>query len=190
MLVAVQKNSKKRIKAAAYPTSHAIRAEFPLGDLICPFCDQTVFVRERKGFIRHFVHTVNCKSKIARHPESPEHEQGKYELAKFLSQQIKDDPNQCAKVEVEYRLEKCGEHGRVADVALIYDNGNLLICECQLSKITSNELQKRTLDYYAIGADVLWFLGNDADTPDNRSWLRSMFGSVGTINFVYTNTNS
>jgi competence protein CoiA len=105
-----------------------------------------------------------------------------------LKQQIEGDSSQCARVEVEYSLVKCGEHGRVADVALVYDNGNLLICECQLAKITSNELEKRTLDYYSIGADVLWFLGKEADTPENRNWLRKMFGSVGRIDFTYTDS--
>jgi competence protein CoiA len=189
MLVAIHKDSGERIKAASYKTSHAIRSQFPLGSLICPLCDDIVFARERKGVILHFVHIHPCNSTIGRHSESPEHEQGKYELAKFLSQQIKDDPSQCAKVEVEYRLPECGENGRVADVALVYDNGNLLICECQLSKITLYELEQRTRDYYAIGADVLWFLGRDANTSDNRDWLRSMFGSVGTLDFTYTNTN-
>ncbi len=186
MLVAIHKKSEQRVKAIEYDTAHSLRSKFAPGELVCPFCDEMVFPRERKGFVLHFVHRHPCTSNIARHPESPEHEQGKYELAKFLRQQIKDDPSQCAKVEVEYRLAECGEHGRVADVALVYDNGNLLICECQLSKITSNELEQRTHDYYAIGADVLWFLGKEADTSENRSWLRSMFGSVGSLEFVYT----
>jgi competence CoiA-like predicted nuclease len=188
MLIAIHKKSGERVNAAKYGTGHAIRSEFPPGDLICPFCDEMVFPRERNGFILHFVHRCPCTSTIARHPESPEHEQGKLKIAQFLQQQIKDDPSKCAKVEVEYRLAECGEHGRVADVALVYDNGNLLICECQLSTITSNELEQRTRDYYAIGADVLWFLGGDANTPENRTWLRSMFGSVGTLDFVYTNS--
>jgi competence CoiA-like predicted nuclease len=189
MLVAIQKNSRERIKAAHYKTSHAIRSEFANGELICPLCDEIVFARERKGFVLHFAHTHSCSSTIDRHPESPEHEQGKLRIAQFLQQQIGDDLSKCA-IEVEYRLPDCGKNGRVADVALVYDNGNLLICECQLSKITSNELEQRTRDYYAIGADVLWFLGRAANTSENRDWIRSMFGSVGTLDFVYTNTNS
>ncbi len=188
MLVAINKNSRERVKAIEHKTGHALRSKFSCGDLICPFCDGIVFARDRPGFVLHFVHSHPCTSNIDRHPESPEHEQGKLKIAEFLNQQIKDDPSQCAKVEVEYRLSECGEHGRVADVALVYDNGNLLICECQLSKITSNELEKRTLDYYSIGADVVWFLGKDADTPENRNWLRSMFGSVGRLDFVYTSS--
>ncbi|AFY93081.1 competence protein CoiA [Chamaesiphon minutus] len=188
MLVAIDKKSAERIKAVGYKTAHAIRSKFPLGELVCPFCDEIVFPRERQGFVLHFVHQHPCTSNIARHPESPEHEQGKFELARFLSQQIKDHPNESAKIEVEYRLSKCGENGRVADVALVYQNGNLLICECQLAKITLDELEQRTRDYYAIGADVLWFLGKDADTLENRTWLRSMFGSVGSLQFIYTSS--
>ena len=40
----------------------------------------------------------------------------------------------------------------------------------------------------AVLDDVLWFLGGDANTPENRTWLRSMFGSVGTLDFVYTDS--
>jgi competence CoiA-like predicted nuclease len=188
MLVAIHKNSGDRVQASDYDTAHAIRSKFPLGELICPFCEQMVFVRDRPGFVLHFAHSHLCTSKIGYHPESEDHEQGKSELVKFLKQQIEGDSSQCARVEVEYSLVKCGEHGRVADVALVYDNGNLLICECQLAKITSNELEKRTLDYYSIGADVLWFLGKEADTPENRNWLRKMFGSVGRIDFTYTDS--
>jgi competence CoiA-like predicted nuclease len=188
MLVAIHKNSGERIKAIEHKTGHAIRSKFPKGELICPLCNEMVFARERKGFVLHFVHRNFCSSTIDRHSESPEHEQGKYELAKFLSKQIKDDSSQCARIEVEYRLPDCGENGRIADVALVYDNGNLLICECQLSKITFNELEQRTRDYYAIGADVLWFLGGYANTAENRTWIRSRFGSVGTLDFVYTDS--
>jgi len=188
MLIAIDKKSGKRVKAYHHKTGHAIRSKFPLGELTCPFCEEVVFPRERQGFVLHFAHCHLCSSTISRHPESPEHEQGKFELAKFLQQQIKDDPKQCAKVEVEHQLPKCGEHGRVADVALVYENGNLLICECQLSKITTNELEKRTRDYYSVGADVIWFLGGEADTSENRTWLCSMFGSVGRLDFVYANS--
>ncbi len=187
MLIAIHKNSGERIKAADYKTVHDLRSEFALGELICPFCDGGVFPRSRSGFILHFVHRSPCTSTIGRHPESPEHEQGKLRIAHFLQQQIKDNPGS-AKIEVEYPLTECGEHGRVADVALVYNNGNMLIGECQLSKITSNELEKRTLDYYAIGADVIWFLGKDANTNDNRTWLRSMFGSVAILEFDYTSS--
>jgi competence protein CoiA len=109
MLIAIHKQSGEKVKAAKYATGHTIRSQFPLGELICPFCEEVVFARERKGFVLHFVHRHPCTSTIDRHPESPEHEQGKFEIAKFLQQQIKDDPNKCAKVEVEYRLPECGE---------------------------------------------------------------------------------
>lgn len=184
MLVAVDE-AGERVVAARYRSAHELRSKYPLGSLRCPLCKQGVFPREREGFARHFVHQRVCTSNVPRHPESPEHEEGKMRLAKYLQEQIKDDPEKAVKIEVEYYLPNCGEQGRVADVALVYPNGNLLIAECQLSQITSNELEQRTRDYYAIGADVLWFLGGKADTRENRSWLRSMFGAVGRIEFTY-----
>lgn len=188
MLTAINKQTGEKIKAVQYGTGHALRSQFSLGDLVCPFCDEIVFPRERKGFVLHFVHRHPCTSTLDRHPESPEHEQGKLELAKFLRQQIQDDPQKVATIEVEYRMPECGQNGRVADVALVYENKNLLICECQLAKITTDELEQRTKDYYAAGADVLWFLGGEADTTENRAWLRSMFGSVGRLKFSYQDT--
>lgn len=185
MLTAKDKETQEKVVAARHKSGHELRSKYPLGRLICPFCDETVFPRERKGCVLHFVHRSTCTSKLDRHPESSEHEQGKFSLAKYLKQQIQDDANTNSKIEVEYPLPECGENGRIADVALIYENGNLLICECQLSKITPHELEKRTHDYISIGADVLWFIGKDADTPENRAWLRSIFGSVGRIEFNY-----
>ncbi len=184
MLIALDKDGNQ-VKAAMYKSAHEIRSHYPLGSLRCRFCEQTLFPRERKGFILHFVHQHPCTSSVARHPESPEHEQGKLQLARYLNEQIKGDDQPTAKVEVEYHLPQCGEHGRVADVALVYENGNLLIAECQLSRITPDELEQRTRDYHSIGADVLWFLGGNADTTENGAWLRAVFGAVGRIEFTY-----
>lgn len=186
MLVALHKESQKRITAARYESIHELRKEFGLGELVCPCCEQTVFPRERDGFIRHFVHTNSCTSDMARHPESPMHEQGKLALVRYLQRQVDITETEKAKIEVEHRLPHCGANGRVADVALVYDNNNLLICECQLSSITVNELEQRTRDYYSIGADVLWFLGNEADTSSNQKWLKSMFGAYGRVEFTFS----
>jgi competence CoiA-like predicted nuclease len=186
MLVAKVRGTGDRIFAASHPSGHSLRSTYPLGNLICPHCDQVVFPRERQGFVLHFVHQHPCTSSIERHPESPEHEQGKAELVKYLRTQIQGDTNKTAKIEVEHRLPQCGENGRIADVALVYENGNILICECQLARITVDELERRTRDYYSIGADVIWFLGGEADTTENRTWLRSVFGAVGKLDFTYT----
>lgn len=185
MLIANHKVTGNRVVAAYHKSAHELRSKYPSGDLVCPYCQGVMFPGQREGFVLHFVHRGTCDSLVARHPESPEHEEGKFVLAKYLREQIKEDKNPTAKIEVEHHLPQCGENGRIADVALVYDNGNLLICECQLARITSYELEQRTRDYISIGADVLWFLGGEADTSENRAWLRSVFGSVGRIEFSY-----
>jgi competence CoiA-like predicted nuclease len=185
MLIAKYKITGERVKAAYYKSAHELRSKYSLGDLVCPYCEGVMFPRYREGFILHFVHRGNCESPVDRHPESMEHEEGKLVLAKYLKEKIKEDNDPTAKIEVEYHLPECGENGRIADVALIYDNGNLVVCECQLAKITPHELEQRTREYLSIGADVLWFLGGEADTSENRAWLRSVFGSVGRIEFSY-----
>lgn len=184
MLIAIDKD-KNRVKAISYKSSHEIRLQYPLGALKCQFCEQTLFPRERKGFVLHFVHQHPCTSMAAKHPESPEHEEGKLQLVKMFHEQFKTDPTTPVTVEVEHYLPHCGQYGRVADVALVYKNGNLLIAECQLFRTTPDELEQRTRDYQAIEADVLWFLGKEADTPENRAWLRQVFGAVGRISFSY-----
>ncbi|MEL7503702.1 MAG: competence protein CoiA family protein [Cyanobacteria bacterium J06554_6] len=185
MLTALNKDTNKKVVAARHKSAHELRKKYPLGSLVCPYCHEVLFPRAREGFILHFVHRSACTSSIGRHPESVEHEQGKFVLARYLEQQLKDDESNHAKIEVEYPLTDCGENGRVADVALVYENGNLLICECQLARITPHELEQRTQDYLSVGADVLGFIGKDADTSENRTWLRSIFGSVGRIEFKY-----
>lgn len=188
MLVATHKPSGERISAFEFNSGHELRTAFPPGELICHHCNGEVFPCERKGFVLHFVHRNPDGCTFARHSESPEHEQGKYELAKYLKQEIKDDPHQVARIEIEYPLPHCGKNGRIADAALVYDNGNLLICECQLAKITPDELERRTRDYHAIGADVIWFLGGKAYTEENRDWLQATFGAVGVLAFDYKPT--
>ncbi|MCY6494312.1 competence protein CoiA family protein [Leptolyngbya sp. GGD] len=81
---------------------HELRSKYPLGSLRCPLCKQGVFPREREGFARHFVDQRVCSSNVPRHPESPEHEEGKMRLAKYLQEQIKDDPEKAVEIEVEY----------------------------------------------------------------------------------------
>lgn len=185
MLTARNSETNEKVEAASHKSAHELRLKYPLGSLICPFCNEVVFPRKRKGFVLHFVHRSTCTCSFDHHPESSEHEQGKVLLARYLKQQSQEYDNKSVKIEVEYPLPQCGQNGRIADVALIYENGNLLICECQLSKITPYELEQRTRDYISIGADVMWFLGKEADTSENRAWIRSVFGSVGRIEFDY-----
>ena len=54
MLVAIHKKSEQRVKAIEYDTAHALRSKFPPEELVCPFCEEMVFPRERKGFVLHF----------------------------------------------------------------------------------------------------------------------------------------
>jgi competence CoiA-like predicted nuclease len=185
MLIAKHKITGERIVAARHESAHELRSKYSFGDLVCLHCEGVMFPRSREGFVLHFVHRGTCESPVDRHPESLEHEEGKFVLAKYLQERIKEDENPIAKIEVEHPLPECGENGRIADVALVYDNGNLVVCECQLARITPHELEQRTRDYLSIGADVLWFLGGEADTSENRAWLRSVFGSVGRIEFNY-----
>jgi competence CoiA-like predicted nuclease len=125
---------------------------------------------------------------MGHHPESLEHIQGKFQIAYELNQQFKTEGLQTGKdvfIELEYPLPDIGEHGRQADVMVLFENGHKLAYECQLASITTDQLAKRSGDYQAAGIDVYWYLGGKADSQTNRDWLSRNLGGYGLIDFEY-----
>jgi competence CoiA-like predicted nuclease len=162
----------KRICALDFKDAHEIRAKYNQDTLTCPFCNIFVHPRQREGYLTHFVHKSLCSTKLAYHPESPEHLLGKEVLFKHLKEQVKEYD---VEVQIEYPIPEAGENGRIADVAAIYKTGYVLIYECQLSAITTDKLEQRTIDYEKEGCEVVWWFGKSADTEANRNWARSRY---------------
>ena len=182
-LTALHRPSGKRLISRDFGDSGEINKQFSKGDLVCPFCEIVMFPRGgiSKHCTLHFVHTSECATKMGHHPESPEHLAGKLALAEYLKAEV--SPYSEVEIIVEYPIPKAGENGRIADVVAIFPSGWLIIYECQLSPITPEALEKRTKDYERVGADVIWFLGGKANTPQNRDWCIEYFGNCFFIDF-------
>lgn len=105
---------------------------------------------------------------------------GKVVLAKYLEKQTR---KYGAQIVIEYPIPQIGEHGRIADVAALYPNGYVLIYECQLASITTNELERRTNDYEEAGFDVEWWFGKAADIPANNNWAMSKYSATQKLQF-------
>lgn len=176
---------EKRISSLSFTSGHEIRCKYPLGSLTCPWCGGVVFPRDRMDFLLHFVHKTECTATIEHHPESLEHLLGKEFLAKRLSSELQQTPliKDCS-IEIEYPVFSAGKHGRVADVAAIYPSGYLLIYECQLSPITTNELEQRTHDYKTAGGDTVWFFGLESATSQVTDWAIAHQGFVDVFDFT------
>jgi competence CoiA-like predicted nuclease len=159
-----------RICTLDFKDAHEIRSKYSKGTLTCPFCKQLVHIRQREGYLTHFVHNSPCSTKLEHHPESIEHSLGKEVLSKHLKEQLK---NYEVDVQIEYPIPEAGANGRIADVAAIYKTGYVLIYECQLAAITTDKLEQRTTDYEREGCDVIWWFGKAADTEANHNWAKS-----------------
>ena len=155
------------------------RGEIDKNRLVCKFCEQQMFIRQGFTRERHFYHYKKCTSKLNHHPESAEHEMGKHLISLHIVQNWKEYGN--VKIELEYPLP---EINRIADIALIFPSGWVVVHEIQLSSITSESLHERTKDYHSIGIDTFWWLGNRADTYTNRVWCIKKFGF--SLNLDYT----
>ena len=124
-----------------------------------PDCDEPVFVVSSSLKSRlHFRHRKPVQTAYATHPESMEHRLGKLEIAKFFKDEM-DRHSYGGRIVFEYPIES---RKRIADVAVIYENGRIQIGECQLAPITPESIYERTADYCEQGMDVVWFLGKEA----------------------------
>ena len=172
--------SGNRVYSIDFDSAHEIRDTYKSGSLQCRFCDETVFPRQRGNSIVHFFHKRKCSTQLEHHPESIEHLMGKAALADHLGKQTRKYNTQ---IVIEYPIPQVGEHGRIADVAALYPNGYVLIYECQLASITTNELERRTNDYEEAGFDIEWWFGKAADIQANNNWAMSKYSATQKLQF-------
>ncbi len=152
-------------------------------DILCKLCDSEMFIRGGKGrrTVSHFVHYNNapCKNNDFNLREDQKNESGEHLFAKnWLYSMLKKKFQETiyeVSLEMEYIIKENGTY-RVADVAAIFKNGWIVAYEIQLSKITLEDLENRTLAYNNCGIDVVWFFGINADRPENHSWCKRNVG--------------
>lgn len=175
--VAKNKNTGDRVCILDYKNP---RLELIKGELVCPYCDSEMIIKDGLHRLKHFAHKPNspCSSDYARHPESQEHFFFKRLLAAELGKEFEEYLN--AKAQLEYPIP---EVKRIADIVFEFPNGWLVAHEIQLSSITTKELEERTNDYRNAGVDVIWWLGKSANTETNRAWLIENFGECYTLHW-------
>lgn len=154
------------------------RAEIEKTRLVCRFCEKPLMIKQGVIRIKHFAHIATCTTTMQRHPESIEHNLGKELLAEHVKKYWREYSN--VRVEFEYILP---EIGRIADIAMIFPSGWIVVHEVQLAAITNEELNKRTEDYASIGVDCVWWLGKSADTRNNQEWCIYKFGYSLSIDY-------
>lgn len=134
-------------------------------EFLCQLCQEPMILKA--GLVRrpHFAHKAQCSSDYEHHPESPMHRASKLALMKNLPQLFSEFTRATPMQEVVMP-----EIKRVADVVFVFPNGWRMVHEVQLSWTNPRELEKRTRDYESIGCDVIWWLGRDALTKENREW--------------------
>lgn len=139
--------------------------------LCCKFCEGRISIRQGLSRCNHFYHLSACTSDFARHPESIQHNYGK----QLVAEHVKQYWEEFSLVDIKYEF-ALPEIKRIADVAMIFPSGWIVVHEIQLASITIENLQKRTDDYQSIGIDTFWWLGKSADSTANRKWCIEKFG--------------
>lgn len=166
-LVAIDSVSRQRQVSIEYADKKSFKQAFDGKSLVCPECGDTLIPRYRDNFIPHFVHKSREDKEKCQYGkgETLRHLIGKA----FLYQQLQRDyPN--ALVALEYRFENIN---RRADVAAFLDDGTTVIAECQISRVSPEDLEQRTSDYVSIGATVIWAFSPAAATETCRRYIKN-----------------
>lgn len=146
--------------------------------LCCKFCNGRVSIKQGLLRAKHFFHINICTSDFERHPESPQHNLGKEIIANHIK--INWEEYGSAVVKFEYIVP---EIKRIADIAMIFPSGWIVVHEIQLAPITNEQLENRTNDYRKLGIDTIWWLGKSADTKANQEWSIDRFGFSLSIDY-------
>jgi competence protein CoiA len=155
------------------------RIELKKDEYICQLCEQPMIIKAGMIVSPHFAHKVQCSSNYESQPESAEHRLGKMYISDHLKQRF---TNAYMEADIQYEV-PIPEIKRVADILAVFPMGWRIAHEIQLSSITIEILQARTIDYANAGIDVIWWLGKAADTPANRNWCVENFGVCYQISF-------
>lgn len=173
--VAMQRSTGRRIDITrvANPAKDIDRT-----DIVCPHCEARMTVVSGAVVVSHFRHVVTCTSPMNQHGETIEHLIGKRYVADYL----RGYHGTTATIDFEVPI---AEVSRIADVMVVFQNGNRVAHEIQLASITAEELEQRTADYWIAEVDVVWWLGKSAYTDNNREWCLGRFGEVRRLEYTY-----
>lgn len=166
--IARRKGTGERIDITALELP---REELQPGEYVCQICGADMVIKAEFNQKHHFEHVAGCTDEYQNHPESPAHREARRFLATYLREIFRAQ----AKIRIEHEV-PLREVMHVADLVVTFPTGWQVAHEVQLTAITTEQLQKRTSTYALAGIDVVWWLGNSANTSANRTWSRATFG--------------
>lgn len=180
-LIAMDKATEERVDITRIENPRMV---LKADDLVCPICYSHMIVVSATVLggavvrMAHFRHhdLGDCPYTAYGAGESEEHRTAKAWLRDML---LKESGFKVP-VELEYHLPQVG---RIADIAQLFPTGWIVVHEIQLASITPETLAARTRDYMEAGCDVIWYLGNNADRPANREWVREFQGFYAQISW-------
>ena len=179
--IAIDRTTNQRVDISEITNPREV---FKNGNLVCQICGQQMMIRAGLMIRHHFAHYPKreCDNSNYRigHPETPQHDFAKKEVTRILREDLK---KKVPGAIIEYEV-PIPEARRIADVLVTFPMGWRIAHEIQLAKITIQDLEERTDDYNAVGIDVFWWLGKDADNVLNRDWCVQRFGFALRINIV------
>jgi competence protein CoiA len=130
-------------------------------NLKCSHCGEGLIIKHGEIKEKHFAHYPDSTCQFERlqgEPESLEH----FELKRHAGQWAR---RKFSKATVSYEV-RLLDGKRIADVFIKYPSGQCDVIECQMSRISVDEVQARMRDYQSIGYQVHWFF-NEALLTDS-----------------------
>lgn len=154
----------------------------------CRLCHHPVRPAMGKHQIWHFKHKPgsDCPWFAWSEPESLAHLSLKHSAASAMRHIYKN-----ANVELEVILR---EAERIADVLVTTTDNDLIAVECQLSAITQEQLEIRTIAYERTGYDIIWVFESRRMQVHNKlfpgfyEWLQQRGNTVILAEATYTET--
>lgn len=177
--VAEQISTSKRICTLDFNHHTEIRKHYQKGDMRCPHCHgevHLVFAQSKRLFWRHNRISPTCPTGGR---ETAMHLITKQALVARIA---RDYRSEGLSFEIEHRFPDIGQNGRIADVAVFHENGDVTAYEIQISPISVDDLQQRTEDYKNQGIEVVWIFSEKAlKVPSVLLWSVQEFSGVWVV---------
>lgn len=146
----------------------------------CLCCGAALFPVKRaitRLFFRH-KSGAECAEKLSYSIRTSSHQEALIALSSYLTQQLQksNDPETKEYIVVtEFPFKKIG---RRADIAILDKNYKPIeVHEIQLSNLSSNEIEKRTIDYENSGVLCFWHFGLSAEEDTKLTqWFMYKYG--------------
>jgi competence CoiA-like predicted nuclease len=182
---AIDSSTKKPILSLWFKEADQIRAKHP--SLECPCCGSKVSARggESKRMVAHFFHIGSqsecpITAKYRNVTDLTHHTLAVNTIYEHLKSNLLPDFD----LDIEHFDPAIPD--RVSDIAKISPDGKMIEAhEVQLTKITIEELQKRSDSYEMNGVEVVWWFGKGCQTEDVKLWAMRRFGYYSMPSFDF-----